>query len=279
MPRTERTLVVGIDYSDFCIPALDQALRMAGESPGTRLVPVLALPYNTAVRSSGTETAQDEFVEHARDNLVRLVQERAHALGVSSAESLPEVCFGAPAACLLRCARELGAELILVGSHGRQGLQHLLLGSVSEEVVRAATCSVLVARALPSQTAASMSAHREAAPDSAGSGLEFSPEGVGADPAIRGDAATELLSEPHLDAGRVVLHVLDVSSGQSFVCSFRDLASVNVEALERQWVPQPSSDVRARVARVALAEARREAPRFEQIFKELARRAHPRATP
>ena len=73
---------------------------------------------------------------------------------------------------------------------------------------------------------------------------------------------------------RVVLHVLDVRSGQTFVCSFTDFASVSVEPLEGQWVPQPTSDERARAARFALEEARLESGLFERLFEELARRAN-----
>ena len=59
---------------------------------------------------------------------------------------------GRPASEVLRCAREHAIDLIVVGSHGRTGLSHLLLGSVAEEVVRLAPCLVLsvpAALALP----------------------------------------------------------------------------------------------------------------------------------
>jgi nucleotide-binding universal stress UspA family protein len=47
---------------------------------------------------------------------------------------------------ILRIAEEHGIDLILVGTHGRSGLEHLLLGSVAERVVRHAKCSVLMVR-------------------------------------------------------------------------------------------------------------------------------------
>jgi len=54
--------------------------------------------------------------------------------------------IGAPADEILMLAREIGADLIFVGSHGYVGLRRALLGSVSERVVREAQCPVLVAR-------------------------------------------------------------------------------------------------------------------------------------
>lgn len=277
MPSTDRTLIVGIDYSDFCIPALDQALLIATQAAGTKLVPLLALPENTAPKTSITEPATRDFAERARENLLRLVQERAHALGVQPPPTLPEVCFGKPATRLLERARELEAALIVVGTHARQGLQHLLMGSVAEEVVRGASCSVLVARPQP---AVSGDATRSTAGDAvrarAASARDFSPAeaavDASADAANADVSGAELLSGPHIDAGRVVVHVLDAPSGQTFVCSFHDFSSVRVEPLEGQWVPQPSSDERARAARRALEEARRDPAQFEELFEEIARR-------
>jgi nucleotide-binding universal stress UspA family protein len=285
MPSTDRTLIVGVDYSDFCIPALDQALLIAAQSPGTRLVPVLALPQNAAPKTSLTEPATREFVERARENLLRLVQERASALGVTMPSSVPEVCFGKPAPCLLERARELQAALIVVGTHGHQGLQERLMGSVTEEVVRGASCSVLVARQHPLAVGAATRMPVDALLGRATSARDFSPaeadfdieKPAAAPSAQSAGSGAELLTGPHIDAGRVVLHVLDVPSGQTFVCSFRDFGSVRVEPLEGQWVPQPSSAERARAARLALEEAQRDPAQFEELFEEIARRNRARS--
>ena len=83
----------------------------------------------------------------------------------------------------------------------------------------------------------------------------------------------ELLNDPHLDAGRVVLHVLDVASGRAFRCSFRDFSAVKVEPIESNWAPRPTAEQKARAARFALAEAARDAPHFTQLFAELTRRS------
>jgi nucleotide-binding universal stress UspA family protein len=279
MPSTDRTLIVGIDYSDFCIPALDQALLIATQAPGTKLVPLLALPQNAAPKTSLTEPLTRDFVERAKENLLRLVQERAHALGVQPPESAPEVCFGKPATCLLERAGELAATLIVVGAHGHRALQDLLTGSVTEEVVRGAACSVLVARAPATGVGASGRVPvGETARARAESARDFSPADAGRDAAKGDGSGAELLSAAHIDAGRVVLHVLDVPSGQTFVCSFRDFSSVRVEPLEGQWVPQPSSEERARAARLALEEARRDPALFEELFEEIARRNRVRSS-
>jgi universal stress protein A len=53
---------------------------------------------------------------------------------------------GTPVAEILRVAQESNCDLIVMGSHGRTGLAHLLMGSVAEHVVRKATCPVLIAK-------------------------------------------------------------------------------------------------------------------------------------
>ncbi|MCA9215174.1 MAG: universal stress protein, partial [Planctomycetales bacterium] len=50
---------------------------------------------------------------------------------------------GDPAAEIMKLAKKKKADLLVVGTHGRTGLQHLLMGSVAEAIVRGATCPVL----------------------------------------------------------------------------------------------------------------------------------------
>jgi nucleotide-binding universal stress UspA family protein len=57
--------------------------------------------------------------------------------------------FGEPGSVVAERARELDAELIVVGSHGRSGLVRLMLGSVAEQVTRLAPCPVLVVKLQP----------------------------------------------------------------------------------------------------------------------------------
>lgn len=54
---------------------------------------------------------------------------------------------GPPALVIPEQAREIGADLVVMGTHGRSGLRHLLLGSVAERTVRSAPCPVLTVKA------------------------------------------------------------------------------------------------------------------------------------
>ena len=55
-------------------------------------------------------------------------------------------CLGDPHREIVRFAKERGIDLIVMGTHGRGGMAHLLLGSVAERVVRTAPCPVLTVR-------------------------------------------------------------------------------------------------------------------------------------
>ncbi len=59
---------------------------------------------------------------------------------------------GEPAEEILRLARDCHADLIVMGTHGRTGLNRLIMGSVAELVVRRASCLVLTVKAVPETT-------------------------------------------------------------------------------------------------------------------------------
>jgi universal stress protein A len=57
-----------------------------------------------------------------------------------------EVRHGTPADSIRQAAIDYGADLVIMSTHGRTGLSHLLMGSVAEQVIRTARCPVLVVR-------------------------------------------------------------------------------------------------------------------------------------
>jgi nucleotide-binding universal stress UspA family protein len=56
------------------------------------------------------------------------------------------VIKGIPFHEIINAATEIGADLIVIGTHGRTGLSHVVMGSVAEKVVRKASCPVLTVR-------------------------------------------------------------------------------------------------------------------------------------
>jgi nucleotide-binding universal stress UspA family protein len=100
----------------------------------------LSAVYPASLLEELTTQAQDRArsaVEMAKDILTRA------RLTLDAGESIP---FGEPRGVILDAAKDWGADLIVLGSHGRRGLDRFLLGSVSEAVAIHAACSVQVIR-------------------------------------------------------------------------------------------------------------------------------------
>jgi nucleotide-binding universal stress UspA family protein len=99
--------------------------------------------YTVLERGGPPLTSLEETGRRAREAAERSLAETLTRLEVR-AEVLVEDGPAAPA--ILRAADRLGADLVVVGTHGRTGLERLALGSIAETVVRAAACPVLVLR-------------------------------------------------------------------------------------------------------------------------------------
>jgi nucleotide-binding universal stress UspA family protein len=84
----------------------------------------------------------EQLTAAAREALAQLVRERP----LPGVTLLTEVREGTPFYEIIRFAREKDIDLIVMGTHGRSGLAHVLLGSVTEKVVRKAPCPVLTVR-------------------------------------------------------------------------------------------------------------------------------------
>lgn len=143
-------ILVGIDFSDTSDAALEQGVAIAArEGNGAQLHVVHAVPgagplLTMALRDGNREVT----LEDAGRELGRYVQRLMHAVPGSDRVpgALVHVRLGSPAEEITRLAVELDADLIVVGTHGRRGIQRMILGSVAERVTRLADCPVLVAR-------------------------------------------------------------------------------------------------------------------------------------
>jgi nucleotide-binding universal stress UspA family protein len=134
---------------DFSQPARS-AMRLAADLSarfGAELtlfhaypLPGYTLPEGSVLPS--TKMLQD-LADQAEAHLVAWKGE-AEALGAGTVATAKSV--GEPASEIAEVARRGGFDLVVVGTHGRTGLRHALLGSVAERVVRKVACPVLTVR-------------------------------------------------------------------------------------------------------------------------------------
>jgi universal stress protein A len=88
------------------------------------------------------EMLRGRMERYARDAMERFLAE--HFQGFPDIET--RVASGVPYREILRAAGETGAGLIVIGTHGRTGVEHVIFGSTAEKVVRMAPCPVLSVR-------------------------------------------------------------------------------------------------------------------------------------
>ena len=135
------TVIVPWDFSDDSKEALEAALEMVDSPEKIEVVHITSYPSGVepgVVWGTITEESISENLEKA-------------FLKVSEEHGFPELkftsAFGDPGIGITNIARQRDAGLIVISSHGRTGLNRILLGSVAERVVRLAPCPVLVLRA------------------------------------------------------------------------------------------------------------------------------------
>ena len=138
-----RTILVPTDFSESAEYALDYAVQLADKLDGRILllnaigVPALGVPeLGLAVSSTMMES---------------LVKTHSAALDTLAASKRPAkietlLRSGDARDVIVLAAKELDADLIVMGTHGRRGVSRALLGSVAEGVVRTAPCPVLTIR-------------------------------------------------------------------------------------------------------------------------------------
>jgi nucleotide-binding universal stress UspA family protein len=142
-------IVVAYDFSPSSEQALARAVEIAARAPQHVLHVVAALdPHFRPAAADGRLLG---VTYETADQLQRLIMEQVSAT-FAGRPTAAEVQFfvhariGKPAEEILALASEVGADLIFIGSHGKTGIERLLLGSVSERVVREAGCPVMVVR-------------------------------------------------------------------------------------------------------------------------------------
>lgn len=134
-------ILVALDESSFAKAALEKALELA--APGKAEVVALSVVPLPGV----VEGAQDRLISRFEREAKTLMDE-AKALADSHGLSLKaRVESGiSPADTILDVAKEIGANLIVVGHRGKSNLERFLIGSVASALVTYAPCSVLVVK-------------------------------------------------------------------------------------------------------------------------------------
>jgi nucleotide-binding universal stress UspA family protein len=147
---TLKHILVATDFSECSAAAIEQAGALAaGFDASLHLLHVAIAPLHEPWAG---EAPGEQFVHIVRrleaDALQRL-DRLARTTGLAQNRLILATAWGNAADEILSYARKHQVDLIVCGTHGRRGFEHLLMGSVAERVVRLAPCPVLTAHASP----------------------------------------------------------------------------------------------------------------------------------
>ncbi len=140
-----QTILVPVDFSETSEYALDYAIRFAKELHArvhvlhSYEIPAVGLPEGAMVM---TADIAGRIMTSSKAALEATVTQRKD----SGVELLSTLRSGDPRVSIGEVAKEISADLIVMGTHGRRGVVHFLLGSITEYVVRTSDIPVLTVR-------------------------------------------------------------------------------------------------------------------------------------
>ena len=142
-----RTILVPTDFSEYAEYAFPWALQMAADWQAKLVLfhaaaPISPLAFPDSVYLPELQRLETDMLADAERRMATFVEKQ----GSSSVVVETRVVVGEPVFEICQAVGREQADLIIMGSHGRTGLAHVLLGSVAERVIRHASCPVLVAR-------------------------------------------------------------------------------------------------------------------------------------
>jgi len=141
-PGRFRTVLLATDLSPTSEAATTAGLDLAA-TVGARLLAVSVIDPGALRLPGGRFSARVDQVRAERERVAQELVARGRSMGVDVGFLVWE---GEPGESIIEAAEAESADLIVVGSHGRGAVGRFLIGSVSDHVVRNASCPVLVVR-------------------------------------------------------------------------------------------------------------------------------------
>lgn len=157
-----KKILVALDTQEFCDAVFEEALSIAQSSGAALLLLSVLSPagdsslspmmypglsgYPFSIPEATWNAYQERYQAYQTKSLDRLtrLENKAIARGV---QTYVQQEVGQPGPVICKIAQQEETDLVVVGNHGRRGVDEFIMGSVSSYVMHRAACSVLVARA------------------------------------------------------------------------------------------------------------------------------------
>ena len=208
-----KLILVPTDFSDASTHALRFAARLA-ERTGARIrlmyadyfVPPIDFAASAAVEYALTS---DEAADEAKQLLIRAAEENL----APSVSFETRVVIDAPVAAIIDEARHCGADLVVMGTHGRTGFRRLVVGSVTESVMRGINIPILTVSPLTDNARITVSLPRIVVP------IDYSPEcreAIRAAAALADSSLSRIVCVRPVDTDTPDIAVGEITRMQSF---------------------------------------------------------------
>ena len=140
-----KKILCAVDFSDFSGLVADYAVKIAS-CAGAEILCVYVAPslnqyVGFHVPPSSIDNFVSEIVNGAQTSMASFLKDRFKGLKVEG-----KVVTGYPAEEILSLSESEKVDMIVMGTHGRKGIDRILFGSVAEKVVKSAACPVLTVR-------------------------------------------------------------------------------------------------------------------------------------
>ncbi|MFQ5667135.1 MAG: universal stress protein [Candidatus Binatia bacterium] len=136
-------IMLPVDFSRHCSRATEYAAWFARScGAAVHLVHVIGNPADALYEPQ--EVPNWDMVDHAEKKARAMLEESARRCLPEESPLTYHIVHGDPYEKLLDTAKRIEPDLIVVSTHGRSGVAHLIIGSVAERIVRHAPCPVFV---------------------------------------------------------------------------------------------------------------------------------------
>ena len=141
-----KTILYPTDFSKGARAALDHAISLAGDYSAKLILLHVVEDIPIAEWYIPSAISVADLTEDLRKSALQEMNKWVVEVSSQVKDVEKMVVNGVPFVEIIGAAREKKADLIVIGTHGRTGIDHMLFGSTAEKVVRKASCPVLTVR-------------------------------------------------------------------------------------------------------------------------------------
>lgn len=141
-----KTILFPTDFSNGARAALDHAISLAKDYQAKLILLYVIQDISIAEWYIPSSLSVADLVEDMQKSAWQEMDKWIAEVSKQVKDAEKMVVRGVPFVEIIRTAKERNADLIVIGTHGRTGIDHMLFGSTAEKVVRKASCPVLTVR-------------------------------------------------------------------------------------------------------------------------------------